>query len=82
MSPRKLRSELFGDFLDNRELKVKWDTVIKASSMFQMKGLRYKLLGTLIAVASNGGYIAITSDKTNPLPASDRDALIRFLESL
>ena len=37
-----------------------------------MKGLRYKLLGTLIAVAPNGGYIAITSDKTNPLPASDR----------
>ena len=68
-----MRAELFGDFLDNREVKVKWETVIKSSSMFQMKGLRYKLLGTLIAVASNGGYIAITSDKTNPLPASDRN---------
>jgi hypothetical protein len=61
--PRKVMSELEGDFLDNRELKVKWESVIKSSSFFQMKGMRYKLLGTIIAVAPNGGYIALTSDK-------------------
>jgi len=38
-----------------------------------MKGMKYKLLGTIIAVAPNGGYIAITSDKSNPLPRTDKN---------
>lgn len=38
-----------------------------------MKGLRYKLLGAIIAVAPNGGYIAITADKNSPLPMTDKN---------
>ena len=29
-----------------------------------MHGLKYKLLAAIIAVAPNGGHIAITADKT------------------
>jgi hypothetical protein len=57
-------AQVKGDFLDHIGQKVKWDSVLKASSFCEMEGMRYRLTNTIIAVAGNGGYIAITIDRT------------------
>lgn len=48
-----------------------WKNVVKENTIMEMKGMKYKMLGTLIAVAKNGGFIAITLDKTKSLPLTD-----------
>jgi hypothetical protein len=50
--------------LEHEGQKVKWDSVIKPSTFCEMEGMRYRLTNTIIAVAANGGYIAITIDRT------------------
>ena len=59
--------------MENTGVKVTWKNVIKETTIFQMVGMRYKLIGTLIAVGQNGGLIAITLDKSNPLPSADKE---------
>lgn len=49
------------DFFETEKVKR---ISFKYSHMFQMKGMKYKLIGTMSTIAPNGGYIAITNDKT------------------
>ena len=44
--------------------KIKWRNELKASTICEMEGLLYRLTNTIIAVGKDGGYIAITIDKT------------------
>ena len=66
-------NSLVGDFAENAGFKGKWKNFIVPSDMFQMEGLKYNLVGTIHAVAPNGGYIAITADRMNPIPNVDKN---------
>lgn len=79
---RLLIAQVKGDFLEHRNQKVKWDAVIKPSAFWEMEGMRYRLTNTIIAVAPNGGFIAITIDRTvTRVSHSDSDAFKRQASS-
>jgi hypothetical protein len=44
--------------------RVKWKNELKAAKLCEMNGLLYRLTNTIIAVGKDGGYIAITIDRT------------------
>lgn len=68
-------SELYSDFIDNQSLKFsKLKPQIVTQEFGSISGLKYNTLACFICVAPNGGYIALTADRSNPL---SRDKVLR-----